>query len=383
MKTTSSGTAGIRNSEVAFVVLVFAAYMMLFSLGSLPFRPIEIILIFSLGILYTASGIYLDRLVKSRAQLQLTVGYFCLQIALGAAIIFLGRGGTWLILLPLVGSAVEYLPRAGALLVSGLIWIAQVFPFYFFGGIKTFSNWWTPVLAAVTFVYVFSEITVSEQKARKALVLANQKLREYATQVEELTMVRERNRLAREIHDGLGHYLTAINIQIKAALAMAHQDPGLTSTALNNAQTLTEEALADVRRSITSLREDPTTSRPLPETIERLIAETRSADVQTRLAVEGAPRQLPPQVEFTLYRVVQECLTNVRKHARASQVDLRLEFGQGAVRVCVQDDGQGAEKTSGGFGLVGLRERVELVGGQMRIDTAPGQGFRIEVEIPA
>nr|HMN58971.1 sensor histidine kinase [Anaerolinea sp.] len=301
---------------------------------------------------------------------------------LGAAIIYVSQANAWLILMPLVGSAVEYLRRPLAVLVCALILFTMVLIFASLYDWQNALAWSMPFLAAVLFVALFTQAMVSEADARLELARANQKLREYAAQVEELAVVQERNRLAREIHDGLGHYLTAINIQLKAAQAMFTQDPPASATALQNAQTLTGEALSDVRRSISSLRADPSTSRPLAETLGLLLAEARAADLRADLTVSGEPRPLGQQVEFTLYRVAQESLTNVRKHAQAGHVQLRLAYLDRAVCLSVEDDGVGADDSSGGFGLVGLRERVELVNGSLNVTTAPHRGFKLEVQIP-
>jgi len=103
--------------------------------------------------------------------------------------------------------------------------------------------------------------------------------------------------------------------------------------------------------------------------------------------VQGTPRPLPPPTELALYRAAQEALTNIRKHARASRVDVRVEYGRDdRVRLNVRDNGVGGEPAAadanGGFGLLGLRERLQLVGGELRVRTAPGEGFAVEVEAP-
>ena len=208
-------------------------------------------------------------------------------------------------------------------------------------------------------------------------------------QLQELAVVEERNRLAREIHDGLGHYLTATTMQIQGARALlettgvATQVPAALG-ALGKAETLLQEALADVRRSVRSLRAAPTESRSLPDAIGDLVAECRATGLATRFDLLGTPRPLNPQVELTLYRTAQEGLTNVRKHAQAASVSVVLWYDPGKVGLRIADDGQGIEATPmQGYGLPGLRERVQIVGGTVGIDSAPGQGCRLEVEIPA
>jgi hypothetical protein len=114
-------------------------------------------------------------------------------------------------------------------------------------------------------------------------------------------------------------------VQIEAARAVIGAPRAL--DALRKAQSLAQEGLADVRRSVAALRASPTEDRPLPEALAALAAENRASGLLTELAVTGAPRPLPPQTELTLYRAMQEGLTNVRKHARASRVDIALDYG--------------------------------------------------------
>jgi signal transduction histidine kinase len=207
-------------------------------------------------------------------------------------------------------------------------------------------------------------------------------------QLQELAVVEERNRLAREIHDGLGHYLTATTMQIQGAKALlentgaASQAPAALG-ALGKAEILLQEALADVRRSVAALRTAPTENRPLPAAIGDLVAECQAlAGLEAQFDLLGTPRSLNSQIELTLYRVAQEGLTNVRKHAQAGRVEVILAYDNDKVGLSICDDGQGMGETAHGYGLLGLRERIQLVDGQVNIDTAPDQGFRLEVEIP-
>jgi signal transduction histidine kinase len=242
----------------------------------------------------------------------------------------------------------------------------------------------TSYLAGVVFAVVFTRIAVRGETLAAELGAANQKLRAYAAQVEELATTTERNRVAREIHDNLGHYLTVINMQLEAARAVFGTDPERALDAVRKAQTLTQEGLAEVRKSVSALRAGPAGNRPLPEAAALLIEETRAAGILAELTIAGTPRPLEPQAELTLYRAVQEALTNVRKHAHASRVDVRLEYAaDGTVRLAVHDNGVGSSTSNGGFGLLGLRERVQLLGGKVRTQSAAGEGFRLDVEVPA
>lgn len=372
-----------RSGDAAFGIVVLAAYVVYIASGSYADNPSRFFPIILLGLVYAALGIIGSRFLNHELHWTRVMGYLGLQIALGGLLIFLSNGTLWLILLPIVSQAIEALPGKKGYICSGLIWLVQMLPMTFLGGWQAFVNWGPALLAAVVFVIVFTQSMVNEQKARIELAAANQKLREYASQVEELVTTQERNRLAREIHDGLGHYLTAVNIQIKAAQSVVEKDPALAQEALSSAQSLTQEALTDVRRSISALRSDPATSRPLSESLHSLVLETRAAGIAAELKVNGEVRALPPQVEFTLYRAAQEGLTNVRKHAQAARVDVQLAYLPTGVRLTVTDDGVGALQTGGGFGLLGLQERVLLVGGTLKIETAPSQGLTLVVEIPA
>ena len=212
---------------------------------------------------------------------------------------------------------------------------------------------------------------LNEQQARERaeqltaeLEEANVQLAAYATQAEELAMTQERNRLAREIHDNLGHYLTIVNVQIEAARVVMESDPDRALDAMNKAQELTQKGLARVRESVAALRESPVSNRPLGEAIASLVKEAQSSGIVTEFKVTGEPLTLEHKVALALYRAAQEGLTNVRKHARASRVDVLLDYQPDQVRLEVRDNGVGAAETAGGFGLLGIRERMQLLGGR-------------------
>jgi len=211
---------------------------------------------------------------------------------------------------------------------------------------------------------------------------ANDQLRRYAGQVEELAITRERNRLAREIHDSLGHYLTVVNVQIEAARAMLDRDRDKAAQALDRAQGLTREGLADVRRSVSALRESPLTGLSLGEALERLAETCRTAGLAVDLTVSQTAGDLDEGRALTVYRSVQEALTNARKHAQASKVTVRLSRDASRVTLTVADDGRGCADPGGGFGLRGLCERAQTWRGDCRVETAPGEGFRLTVSLP-
>jgi signal transduction histidine kinase len=159
-------------------------------------------------------------------------------------------------------------------------------------------------------------------------------------------------------------------------------DPARALDAMNKAQELAQKGLARVRESVASLRESPVSRRPLPEAIASLVQEAQSSGIVTEYKVAGEPQALENKVALALYRAAQESLTNVRKHARASRVDVLLDFQPTKVRLEVRDNGVGAAETAGGFGLLGIQERMRLLGGRVEIDTAVGQGFCLTASVP-
>ncbi|MBI3160510.1 MAG: GAF domain-containing sensor histidine kinase [Chloroflexi bacterium] len=198
----------------------------------------------------------------------------------------------------------------------------------------------------------------------------------------------ERNRLAREIHDTLAQGLTAITLQLETAEALleAGLNPDTVREKVHAALALARQNLDEARRSVLDLRAAPLEGRSLPEALQALVdSHAGIARPEIRLDLIGAGRPLPIRLQAGLYRIAQEALTNAVRHARAARVDVRLELLPGEARLTVQDDGQGFDSPSaseGRYGLVGLNERVHLLGGRLRLETEPGAGTLIEVAIP-
>ncbi|MGH7503683.1 MAG: histidine kinase [Longimicrobiales bacterium] len=202
----------------------------------------------------------------------------------------------------------------------------------------------------------------------------------------------ERNRIAREIHDTLAQALAALTLQLETvdALAAAQQDAAL-GDAVSRALALARSTLDEARCSVLDLRTSPLGGRALPQALEELAAETRdNADrhVEIRLHVHGFHRttpDLPVAIEVGLYRITQQALANVLRHAGAARAAIRLDRAPGRVRLRVEDDGNGFEPDTvppNRFGLVGMGERARLLGGRLTIETSPGVGTVVDVEIP-
>jgi signal transduction histidine kinase len=202
-------------------------------------------------------------------------------------------------------------------------------------------------------------------------------------QIVDLAATEERNRLARDVHDSLGHYLTVINVQLEKALALQEKSPAVSTQAVMDAKRLTREALQDVRESMGTLRA-PRVLLSIEQQLATLTQDAAKAGIQIGLQVEGSSINCSEHVTATLYRIIQEAVTNIRKHAQTSQAHIKLSFLPDSVELEIQDQGCGfnVRETSEGYGLRGLRERVELLGGTMQIKSQPGQGTRIFIQLP-
>jgi two-component system, NarL family, sensor kinase len=203
-----------------------------------------------------------------------------------------------------------------------------------------------------------------------------------------LGAVDERNRLAREIHDTLAQNLTATGLQIESAEALLESDadPDRVRAALERALSLNHTNLEEARRSVLDLRAAPLEDRSLPEALKSLVdrLETETG-VATRFRSVNGSRPLPPGVEAALYRVCQEALNNVARHADARRVTVRLVATPERVSLTVEDDGRGFDPTEVAedrHGILGMRERAEIVSGALRVESSPDGGTRVEVTVP-
>jgi signal transduction histidine kinase len=201
-------------------------------------------------------------------------------------------------------------------------------------------------------------------------------------------VVEERARIARELHDIVSHSISVIAVQTQAVRRRLGPEQVREVDDLRAVEATAREAMAEMRRLFGILRaegERPSLSpQPGLDQLDRLIADTRAAGVDVSLTVDGHPAPLPPGLDLAAYRIVQEALTNVRKHAPGGRVTVRLRHGEADVDVIVEDTGgaPGPEAGGAGLGLVGMRERVELYGGTLEIGPLPGGGFAVRARLP-
>lgn len=204
----------------------------------------------------------------------------------------------------------------------------------------------------------------------------------------QVSIVEERNRLAREIHDTLAQGLTGVSLQLESADALleANAAPERVRKAVRQALSLTRSNLEEARRSVLDLRAAPLEGRTLMKALEALASEVSSRG-KTRVRFEGVgdDRSLPVRIEAGLYRIAQEALANVSQHANARQARLRLEITAEQVQLRIEDDGQGfepAQTPKDRYGLIGMNERARLLGGTLCLESSPGTGTCLEVCIP-
>ncbi|MEY2858024.1 MAG: hypothetical protein RLZZ74_2336 [Cyanobacteriota bacterium] len=236
----------------------------------------------------------------------------------------------------------------------------------------------------VFFVLQLTNKILSERQIRQKLAQAHEQLQEYAQKIEELATVQERNRIARDIHDSLGHALTSLNIQMQTAVKLWEKEPVQAHSFLTQAQSLGKTAMQEVRKSISTLREDAKEEPPLEARIETLVDDFRRGTgllICTNICRCG---QVSTPVAKTIYRTVQEALTNIFKYAEATEVTIKLQTTSEELRLTVEDNGKGfdPQQQPTGFGLQGMQERITSVDGQFQLITSPGEGCRIEVKIP-
>ena len=232
---------------------------------------------------------------------------------------------------------------------------------------------------------------LSERQAQEDLATAHQQLRQYAYQAEELAAVQERNRIARDIHDSLGHALTALNIQLQTAVMLWQHEPVRAEPFLQQARQLGVTAMQEVRKSVQALREDKPAQQSLSQTIAAVVDDFRQGTgIETQMQIIGqtatmANMPMSTVIVNALYRIVQEALTNISKYAQATTVKVEIEVTSEIVRLIVVDNGRGFDRGSSigtGFGLQGMQERMGVLGGKFSLETELGKGCRIEVEVP-
>lgn len=264
----------------------------------------------------------------------------------------------------------------------GLIYFSSVeyrniFVFIFIAIIRTIS-----FVAVGIFI---SSLVSRLREQSESLSEANTNLTHYASTLEQLTVSRERNRLARELHDTLAHSLTAISVSLETAKAYFDVDAKLSRDFIEKSIESTHKGADETRRALKALRSSALEDMGLGLAIQRA-AESAAARFHLNLTLDlkNPMPSLSPDVEQTIYRIAQEAIENTAKHSSAKNFSVKLE-DNGHITLTIQDDGIGfdpkSKEPTGHFGLVGMHERAELAGGKLRVESEKGKGTKIVLTI--
>ena len=210
---------------------------------------------------------------------------------------------------------------------------------------------------------------------------ANERLRAYAIEAERMAETRERNRLAREIHDTLGHALTGIAAGLDACIVLVDAAPEAAKKQLAKVREAARRGIVDVRRSVEKLRPDDLEKLPMRHALAKMVAEfSESSGMKTRIVAMGWPDHLREDEAEVIYRVVQEGITNANQHGLATEAVITIGTEPGRIFIIIADNGHGCEDVEPGFGLRHMRERLDLLHGRLRYWT--DKGFTLEATIP-
>jgi signal transduction histidine kinase len=234
--------------------------------------------------------------------------------------------------------------------------------------------------------YVVTRLVDAQRQQRQALALANQKLVSHAEMVEQLTLSRERLRLSRELHDTLAHTLSAMAVQLDALTTIWQSSPQKAEQMIDQMLQTTRSGLDETRRALSALRASALEEMGLALAL-RTLAEDFAArnGLQLDFSCPDTLRSLAPDVEQSLYRIAQEALENIARHAKATRVRLCVEQNGGVLNLSISDNGQGfdaLEKSEDDkFGMIGMRERAELLGAVLSVESQPGRGSTLNVRV--
>jgi signal transduction histidine kinase len=226
----------------------------------------------------------------------------------------------------------------------------------------------------VIIIYVLVYLSGHEAASHREVV-------EMQGDLKEIAVVEERNRLAREIHDGLGASLSSMIIQAEFILGLAKEDS--LRSEIQELKATAEESIEELRRNLRMMREDFELTQGLEDYVRTFGDRTQ---VDLRFERSGPPRKLSPDAQLALFRVLQECLSNAVKHAEPQQVQVKLDYGLDQVHLTVHDDGKGFDPRQtprGHYGLLNMRERAMKLGGTLLVDSAHGSGTRVSFSLPS
>jgi signal transduction histidine kinase len=239
--------------------------------------------------------------------------------------------------------------------------------------VEVFTLLW---YSGLNFIIVYVLVYLHEREAT-----AHREVVELQGDLKELAVVEERNRLAREIHDGLGASLSSMIIQAEYILGLAREEA--LRAELQELKATAEESIEELRRNLRMMREDFELAQGLEDYVKTFRERTQ---VDIRFERSGVARKLSPDGQLALFRILQECLSNAVKHAEARTVSVKLDFTPERVHLVVRDDGKGFDPRQtprGHYGLLNMRERAMKLGGELIVDSAPGAGAQVSFSLPS
>jgi signal transduction histidine kinase len=219
----------------------------------------------------------------------------------------------------------------------------------------------------------------------RQLAEANARLAQYASTVERLAISQERNRLARELHDVLAHTLSGVAVELEGLRAMMHRDPEQARALLEHSLQAIREGLTETRRTLQELRAKPLEDLGLSMAVQTLAESYASrSGFELELEIDPDLGEYPANVQQGIYRIAQEALANVADHAQAQNVWVELKRDRRQLQLRICDDGCGFDPDTGEnehhYGLLGMRERAEMVGGKLSVESQPGKGTRVSFQ---
>jgi signal transduction histidine kinase len=264
---------------------------------------------------------------------------------------------------------------AGFLVFSWLDFLLRDAPPPSFLAIAALASWLLVLFGAA------EAVRIRRERVAEAFRMREEERRRRASE--------ERLRIARELHDALGHHLSLINVQSGVALHLGQGLPDQVRESLSAIKEASKEGLAELRSVLDILRQEgeraPRSPTSTLSRLEDLVSQASAAGLEVRTRTEGEPRPLPFGVEVAAFRIVQEALTNVTKHAGTDSAHVRLTWDRDRVTITVADDGGGARIASDrppGHGLIGMRERATAVGGTLSAGRRPEGGFHVRAQLP-
>jgi signal transduction histidine kinase len=383
-----------RRENIGFRV---ASYVILVAAGVVGLRfdpPATVVLRWVVVILLAAIAVVQMRMPKRESPPWRIHTYLGVHGALVAALMFLQQGWTMypvLYITPITWASLVLPVRLGALWIAiytaataasfavGINLEEGLIALFLYGILYAFIGVFAGALARADAARRESQSLLAE------LQEAHRQLQEYALHAEEMAVVQERNRLAREMHDTLGHRLTVAAVQLEGAQRLCSTDPDRARVMVGTVRDEVREALGELRSAVATLRAPLEADLQLRSSLQRLITSFEEATgfIVHQVLPEKMP-ELPGVYRLAIFRAAQEALTNVQKHAEATHVWLMLTSQDNAVTLLVGDDGQGVSLSGeqAGFGLRGMRERAAQLGGELHLEPRRGGGTQVSFRLP-